>query len=85
MLADLNNGKGIDGMDLKREVEKIQSQMPTADEDVEDEMVTAWGDVSGAALDPKAVKAARAEEIAYVRKNGLIYKNYYKGVLNENG
>ena len=79
MLAELNDEKSDIGLGMKREAETIKSQMPIADEDVEEEMMTAWDDVSGADLDPKAVRVARAEEIAYVRKMGV----YTKVPMNE--
>ena len=74
MLAELGDGKTADGRSMKAESEKIRKQLPTADEDNDEETMTAWDDVSGAALEPKAVRVARAEEIAYVRKMNLYTK-----------
>ena len=85
MLAELNNEKSDNGMDMTRETEKIKNQMPTADEDVEEEMMTTWDDVTGAELNPKAIKATRAEEIAYVRKTGLYAKVPIKECLMKTG
>ena len=74
LFAELNNENVDNGKSMKEEAEKIKSKLPTADEDVEEEMMTAWDDVSGAELNPKAVRDARAEAIAYVRKMGLYTK-----------
>lgn len=46
--------------------------MKTTDRTVEEEhdegLEAAWGDVSGAALEPKMVKAARRQEIEFARE-----------------
>ena len=52
----------------------MRSKYPTVEEDNGKEMEQAWDDVSGASLDPSAVRKARAEEIEYVRKMQLYTK-----------
>ena len=44
------------------------------EEDSEEELTSAWGDVTGAALDPTMARAARIEEVEYIRKMNLCNK-----------
>ena len=85
MLAELGDEKTGDGRGMKAEAEKIKKHLPTADEDNDGEMMIAWDDVSGAALEPKAVIAARAEEIEYVRKMNLYTKVPIKACVIKTG
>ena len=85
MFAELNNENVDNGKSMREEAEKIKNKLPTADEDGEEEMMTAWDDVSGAELDPKAIRDARAEEIAYVRKMGLYTKVPIKECMVKTG
>ena len=47
---------------------------PTATEEVDEELNIAWDDVSGQELDSKMVRAAREEEVKYIRKTNLYAK-----------
>ena len=53
---------------------EMKKKYRTIEEDDEAECEVAWGDVSGAALNPQDVRKARAEEIEYVRFMGLYTK-----------
>ena len=74
LLAEVNADGTIKGQDLKKEAQGIQQQYRTMEEEDQEALETAWDDVSGAALDPSAVKRARAEEIDYIRNSGLCTK-----------
>ena len=56
------------------EANQIKGKYRTVEEDQTEELEIAWDDVSGAELDPKAVRQARMEEIEYVRKMSLYTK-----------
>ena len=47
---------------------------PTATEENDEELNTAWDDVSGQELDPKMVLRARDEEVKCIRKTNLYTK-----------
>ena len=47
---------------------------PTAEEDFDKELMEAWDDVSGKELSPEKVRAARKEEVEYIRKIQLYTK-----------
>ena len=74
LLAELESSDGKNGGKLMKEAKGLQEQCATAEEDNEEEMAVAWDDVFGAALDPNKVRAARAEELEYVRKMNLYNK-----------
>ena len=44
----------------------MKNQYKTVEDDNGDEMDIAWDDVSGATLDPKAVRRARMKEFEYI-------------------
>lgn len=69
------------GMDEEANVEELlnvakdlKTKYRTVEEDNEEELQTAWDDVSGAALDPKMVRSARQDEIDYVKSMNLYTK-----------
>ena len=59
---------------MMKESEAIHNKCRTVEEESDQIMEEAWDDVSGAELDPAAVKKARKEEIEYVRKMNLYTK-----------
>ena len=66
----------------KIEPTNLQEQYKIVGDEDAEELAMAWGDVSGAELDPTVAKKARAEEIDYVHKMSLYMKvlveEYYK-------
>lgn len=74
LLAELEGSDGKNGKELAKTAKELQEQWKTVEDDDEEEMAVAWDDVSGATLDPNKVKAARAEELEYVRKMNLYTK-----------
>ena len=70
---------------MAKVAEDARKQYQTVEEDDAGEMDVAWDDVSGASLDPKAVKAARAEEIDYVRRMKLYTKVLISECTNKTG
>lgn len=60
--------------DLMNEARRIEKKYRTVEEEDAFENEVAWGDVSGAALDPKEVRRARNEEIDYIKKMSLYEK-----------
>ena len=85
MLAELGDERIGDGRGMKAVAEKIKKHIPIADEDNDEEMMIAWDDVSGVALEPKAVIVARAEEIEYVRKMNVYTKVPIKECVMKTG
>ena len=85
LLAELEGSNGENGGDLKKAAKKVKQSYKTVEENHDSEMELAWDDVSGASLDPKAVKAARAEEINYVKKMGLYIKVLVSERLKQTG
>ena len=85
LLAQVTTGNTTDGHELKKEIAAIKTKYKTIEEDDEPEMQMAWDDVSGAALDPKAVIKARQEEVEYVRKMGLYTKVPKSECIKETG
>ena len=67
------DGKG-DGDLMQKEAQTLIETYQIDEENIDEELETAWDDVSGAALDPSEVKRARAEEVAYIRKMKLYNK-----------
>ena len=59
---------------LMEEARELKQQYKTVEEDLDEQLQEAWDDVSGAQLDPKAVKSARREEIEYIHKMDLYTK-----------
>lgn len=47
---------------------QLRNEYTTAEEDQTGEFEAAWGDVTGAELDPAGAKQARKEEVDYIRK-----------------
>ena len=56
----------------------IKKKYKIVEEDESEELEIIWDDMSGAELDPKAVRRARGEEIDYVRKMDLYNKVFIK-------
>ena len=67
-------GSDASGKELMNVAKETRSQYRTVEEDNQEELEEAWDDVSGAQLDPKAVKAARVEEVEYIHKMQLYTK-----------
>ena len=72
--ANIDSNSNRHGTTMAEIAKKLKKQYTPPGEDNEEEMMMAWDDVSGAALDPKKVQAARAEEIVYVRTMKLYTK-----------
>ena len=54
--------------DLRRSADRLKRKYQIVEEENDEQMETAWDDVSGAELNPSMVKDARKEEMDYVRK-----------------
>ena len=75
LLAELECSDGKNGGGkLVKAAKGLQEQCKTAEEDNEEEMARAWDDAFGATLDPNKVRAARAEDLEYVRSMILYIK-----------
>ena len=74
LLAELEDNTLTNSKDLAETTRQTKEELPTAMDDNEEQMMIAWNDVSGAELDPKATRAARAEEMDCVRKMNLYTK-----------
>lgn len=74
LLAEIQQDGNNNGGDMVNASRELKGRYETVVEDNSEEMDTAWGDVSGAELNPAAVRAARAEEIEYVHKMNLYAK-----------
>ena len=59
---------------MKKTADEIKQKCRTVAEDLNEQLEKAWDDVSGAQLDPKAVRKARSEEVDYVHKMKLYSK-----------
>ena len=84
-LASLGNNGNGNGNSMANIAKKMKEKFTIVEEHNEQEMMTAWDDVSGAALDPKAVQKARAEEITYVRMMKFYTKVPTKECLQKTG
>ena len=73
LIAELEGGDGNNGGELMKTSEELHEQCKTTEDDSDEEMAVAWDDVSGAALDPSRVRAARAEELAIRTYLSAIY------------
>ena len=73
LLMSIDAQEDTTSQELKRSAEKLRQKYKTVEEE-DDPMEMAWDDVSGAELNPTMVKAARQEEIDYVR-NMHMYDN----------
>ena len=74
LLANMEYNEKVSSKELMNTAKKLNQKYKTIEEENEDELETARDDVSGATLDPKEMKRARAEEIQYVRKMDLYKK-----------
>ena len=74
LLMNLDNDGTTSSAELQNSAQKIKHKYPTVEEDNDEDLEAAWDDVSGMEFDPKMVKAARQEEIEYVRKIHLYDK-----------
>ena len=72
LLAQVDNNAS--GGELMKVAKEFQSQYKTVEEDNQEELEEAWDDVLGACLEPKAVRAARMEEVEYIHKVNLYTK-----------
>ena len=72
LLAQVGGEAG--GEEFMKAAKQIQTQYKIVEEDNQDELEIALDDVSGAQFDPKAVKAARVEEVEYIHKMQLYTK-----------
>ena len=68
---NINKDNMDDGSTLEKATMEANNTFKTVEGNNGEAPETAWDDVSGAALDPKAVKKARQEEIEYVKKMSL--------------
>ena len=84
-MANIDSNSNGHGPTMAETAKKLKEKYPTPEEDNEEEMMTAWDDVSGAALDPTKLQAARAEGITYVRKMKLYTKVPIKECLQKTG
>ena len=64
----MDDTRDVSSKELMNVAKQMSSEYQSVEEDNQEEMEAAWDDVSGAALNPKAVKRARKEEIDYVHK-----------------
>ena len=85
LLAELEGSNGENGGELKKAAEKVEERYKIVEENNDAEMQIAWDDVSRASLDPKAVRAARAEEVDYVKKMGFYTKVPISECLKQTG
>ena len=58
LIMNVNDTKYMASEELQTSAVKIKDKYKTMEEDVEEELETAWDDVSGAELDPKMVREA---------------------------
>ena len=73
-IAEINLDGTGKGNQMMKEAESIKEKYKIVEEDYDQQLETAWDDVSGSELDPQSVKKARAEEIEYVNKMKLYTK-----------
>lgn len=78
MLAKLN-GTNREMKDVKEQLQQLHHRYKIAEEDYSSALEAAWGDVTGAELDPQMVKQARSEEVKCIHKMKL----YKKVNINE--
>ena len=72
LLAQIDNNAS--GGEFMKVAKDIRSQYRTVVEEDQGELEEAWDDVSGAQLNPEAVKQARSEEVEYIHKMNLYTK-----------
>ena len=65
---------GASSKELHESVENLRKKYMIVEEDDTEALETVWDDVSGATLDPKRVREARQDEMAYVHKMRLYDK-----------
>ena len=73
LLMETGN-EDVTSKDLMNVARDVSRKYQTVEEPVDETLDAAWDDVSGAELDPKKVKKARAEELEYVHKMRLYDK-----------
>ena len=74
MLMSMEYDDRVSSRELMNIAKQLHTQYRTFEENNEDELEVAWDDASGATLDPKEVRKARAEEIRFVTEMGLYEK-----------
>ena len=79
LIAEVNKDGEGKADQMNSEAKQLKEKHPTVEEDNGEELELAWDDVSGAKLDPVAVKKARAEEVEYVREMKLYSKVHIEG------
>ena len=62
LLASVEPSSTTSSGELRKTAEELKRRYRTVEEDNDEELEEAWDDVSGAQLDPKAVRKARGEE-----------------------
>ena len=75
IIAEVNADGKSEGKDMKDESEALQKRYRTVDEDDDTALEMAWDDVSGAELDPAAVKKAPCSRDRLRAQDVLIYKS----------
>ena len=69
-----SSNEEVSSRDLMNTARGLAKKYQTVEEPIDESMEVAWDDVSGATLDPKQVKRARAEEVEYIHKMHLYDK-----------
>ena len=73
LLANITT-EGKNSSQLMKVADELRDKCRTVEEDDDELIEEAWGDVFGASLGPKEVKRARKEEIDYIHKMSLYSK-----------
>ena len=71
LLMEMNNDS-ISSKEFMNVAQELKRKYKTVEEPENEELERAWDDVSGAELDPKQVKKARAEEVEYVHTDEVV-------------
>ena len=66
--------QGTPSGSMKKTADEIKQKCRTVEEDLDGQLEGAWDDVSGAQLDPKAVRRTRSEEVSYIHNMNLYSK-----------
>ena len=74
LLARLGENENIVSVELLDVAKNMGSRCKTVEEEENELLEEAWGDVSGARLKPEEVRKARQEEVEYINKMNLYTK-----------
>ena len=74
LLAQLGKNEDTDSVELLNVAKDMEARYKTVEEEDNELLEEAWGDVSGARLRPGEVKKARQEEVDYIHKMNLYTK-----------